>query len=187
MQSAAWWRATPTAPSGRAFCVVVLVAGHETSASAMSVALEYLARHPEARKRLAQAPRLIPTAAEEFVRYSTPIQTFGRNAVDDIEVAGQLIEKGAVVGLCYGSANRDPDQFDHPDDVLLDRSPNRHVGFGSGPHLCLGAHVARLEMAIMLQVFAGEVNTLSLVADDQPEWAVRGDRRGLVHLPVKLT
>ena len=175
-----------TAEEVRAFCVVVLVAGHETSASAMGVALEYLARHPQVRRQLADSPQLIPTAAEEFVRYSTPIQTFSRNAVHDIDLHGRTIERGAVVGLCYGSANRDPDHFDQPDDVLLDRSPNRHLGFGAGAHTCLGSHLARLEMSVMLELVSTTVGMLAIATGEQPDWAVRGDRRGLVRLPVTL-
>jgi cytochrome P450 len=169
----------------RAFCVVVLVAGHETSASAMSVALEYLCRRPSVRRQIANNPALIPTAADEFVRYATPIQTFGRNAVADIEVGGTLIEKGAVVGLCYGSANRDPQRFDRPDEVVLDRSPNRHLGFGAGAHTCLGSHLARLEMSIMLEQLSA-LATLEIADDSRVKWAIRGDRRGLVHLPARL-
>lgn len=170
----------------RAFCVVVLVAGHETSASAMGIALEYLVRRPEVRTHLAATPDLIPTAADEFVRYATPIQTFARNAVDDIELHGKRIEKGAVVGLCYGSANRDPNQFDRPDEVILDRNPNRHLGFGAGAHTCLGSHLARMEMGIMLDLVS-RLDEVRIADGGRVEWATRGDRRGLIHLPAYLT
>jgi cytochrome P450 len=168
----------------RAFCAVVLVAGHETSASAMAVTLEYLARHPDVLERLRTDPGLIPSAVEEFLRYASPIQTLARNATREVELHGQVIEPGAVVGLCYGSANRDPAAFDDPEQIVLDRRPNRHMAFGAGPHMCVGAHVARLEMSIMLEQFAAQVSELRLIADDPPEWQLRGDRRGLVRLPV---
>jgi cytochrome P450 len=169
----------------RAFCIVVLIAGHETSASAMSVTLEYLARNPELRARLAQAPELIPPAVEEFLRYSTPIQTFGRNAAHEVELHGCTIEKGAVVGLSYGSANRDPEVFDDPESIRVERRPNRHLAFGAGPHTCVGSHLARLEMSIAIAEFSG-VAELRLVDSDPPEWALRGDRRGLTRLPVAI-
>jgi cytochrome P450 len=170
----------------RAFCVVVLVAGHETSASAMGVTLEYLARHLELWGELRARPELVASAVEEFLRYSTPIQTFGRNATQDVEIGGQVIEEGAVVGLCYGSANRDPEVFADPDVVCPDRRPNRHLAFGAGPHTCLGAHVARLEMTVMLERFLLEPAPPRLVDGDPPTWAERGDRRGLRRLPVLM-
>ncbi|MGH3737382.1 MAG: cytochrome P450 [Micromonosporaceae bacterium] len=169
----------------RAFCAVVLVAGHETSASAMSVALEYLARHPGERARLRENPALLPAAVEELLRYATPIQTFGRNATRDVELRGATIETGAVVALSYGAANRDPEAFSDPDTVILDRRPNRHLAFGAGPHTCIGAHLARLEMSAMLETFSA-LAEFSLVDNDPPCWAERGDRRGLTRLPAVL-
>lgn len=176
---------TLTLEEVRAFTVLVLIAGHDTSASAMGVSLEYLASNPLALAQLRDHPDLIPRAVEEFLRYSTPIQTFGRNATSDVELDGQTIEQGAVVALSYGSANRDPEAFDRPDEVVLDRHPNRHLTFGSGPHLCVGAHVARLEMQVMLEQFS-QLEGLRIGDDAAVEWELRGDRRGIRSLPVVL-
>lgn len=171
----------------RAFMVVVLVAGHETSASAMAITLEYLARHPAVVRSLADRPELIRTAVEEFVRFSTPIQSFARNAGTSALLAGEDISAGDVVVVSFGSANRDPSAFDRADEVVLDRHPNRHLAFGSGPHLCVGAHVARLEMQVMLEQFSRRVNQIQLRDDHSVEWELRGDRRGIARLPVAVS
>ena len=135
----------------RSFCTMRFGAGFETTADAISVSLHYLAAHPDERRRLAEDPRLIPTAVEEFLRYISPLQNFGRNATRDIELHGQTIKAGDVVALGFGSVDHDPAAFPDPERCILDRAPNRHLAFGAGPHLCLGAPVARLEMAITVQ------------------------------------
>ena len=131
---------------------------------------------------------LLP-AVEEFLRYATPIQIFGRNATRDLDVHGRAMKQGDVVALSYGSANRDPDVFSNPDTCVLDRfaspasSAGRHLTFGAGVHLCLGAPVARLELSITLREFTTRVPPLELV-DAEPAWKARGDRRGLSRLLV---
>ncbi|MGH3519256.1 MAG: cytochrome P450 [Haloechinothrix sp.] len=169
-------------PEGvRAFCVVVMVAGHETSPSAMAVALERLAQNRAERNRLGDQPDLAVSALEEFVRYSTPIQTFGRNATRDVELRGQMIEAGAVVALSYGSASRDPAMFRDPTRWCSTDGPIVTWDSVRGPHSCLGAYLARIEMGVLLETFSSLAD-LSLADDDPPVWAERGDRRGLVRL-----
>jgi cytochrome P450 len=170
----------------QSFCTVLFGAGFETTADAMSVVLTYLAEHPDARLRLVSNPELIPTAVEEFLRYITPIQIFGRHAATDIDLHGERIKAGDIVALSFGSANRDPAMFPDPDRCVLDRSPNRHLAFGAGVHLCLGAPVARLEMMITLQEFTRRIPDLRLAPNATIEWKKRGDRRGLARLPVIL-
>jgi cytochrome P450 len=168
------------------FCTVVFGAGFETTADAMSLTLYHLAEHPGDHRRLASDPELIPTAVEEFLRFISPIQIFGRNATRDVDLHGRTIGEGDVVALSFGSANHDPAAFPEPGRCILDRSPNRHLAFGAGVHLCLGAPVARMEMEITLGEFGRRVSTLQLAPDRGVTWRKRGDRCGLASLPVVL-
>jgi cytochrome P450 len=168
------------------FCTVQFGAGFETTADAISVSLHYLAEHPDDRRRLAADPRLIPTAVDEFLRYVSPIQIFGRNATREIALHRQTIKEGDVVALSFGSANHDPTAFPDPERCLLDRAPNRHLAFGAGPHLCLGAPVARLELAVTLQEFARRIPHYTIAPGAAVAWKTRGDRRGLAALPVVI-
>jgi cytochrome P450 len=168
------------------FCTVVFGAGFETTADAISVSLYYLAEHPDDQRRLAAQPELVPTALEEFLRYVSPVQIFGRNAAHDVEVHGRTIGQGDVMALAFGSANHDPTLFPEPERCILDRAPNRHLTFGAGVHLCLGAPVARMEMEVTLQEFAGRVPSFKLAPGEGITWKKRGDRRGLARLPVVI-
>jgi cytochrome P450 len=168
------------------FLTVTFGAGFETTHDAMSVTLHHLGEHPEQIARLRREPDLVTTAVEEFLRFVTPIQIFGRNKTRDTIVHGTTIPEGDIVALGFGSANHDPDQFPDPEKVVLDRSPNRRVAFGSGPHTCLGAPVARLEMEITLAEFVRRVRSWRIAPGASVEWKGRGDRRGLLHLPVVI-
>jgi cytochrome P450 len=168
------------------FCTVQFGAGFETTADAISASLHYLAEHPADRARLFSDADLIPPAVEEFLRYVTPIQIFGRNATRAVELRGRTIGEGDVVALSFGSANHDPTAFSDPDRCIFDRPLNRHLAFGAGLHLCLGSPVARLEMAITLQAFAERMPEFRLIPDRPAAWKTRGDRRGLSELPVVL-
>ncbi len=166
------------------FMTLLIGAGFETTADAMSVTLYHLAEHPEDRENLIKEPHLIPTAVEEFLRYVTPIQLLARNTTRDVELGGRLIPEGDVVALGFGAANHDPAVFPEPERCMLDRTPNRHLTFGAGPHLCIGAPVARLEMAVTLQEFLRRIPSYRLAPGQCVEWKTRGDRRGLASLPV---
>ncbi len=166
------------------FCTVVFGAGFETTADALGVMLDYLAHDPAAWRQLVAAPNLIPGAVEEFIRYASPIQIFGRNATRDVELHGVKIPEGSIVALAFGSANHDPAEFVEPDRCVLDRSPNMHVGFGAGVHMCLGAPVARLEMSLTLEAFVARVRSIRVLSD--ASWKTRGDRRGLTQVRARL-
>ena len=127
--------------------VVLLVAGNETTRNAISGAMQLLIENPDARQKLIARPELIPDAMEEAVRLVSPVHSFGRTVTQDTEVRGQRMEAGQTVLLCYPSANRDPDQFHDPDRFIVDRKPH-HLAFGIGPHFCLGANLARMEMRV---------------------------------------
>ena len=170
----------------RGFGILMLMAGHETTAGGMSMALHHLALHPETRRALFSDLRLVPTAINELLRLYSPIQIFCRNATHDLELHGEHVPEGAVVALGYASANRDPREFDDPDRCILDRKPNRQLAFGHGHHLCLGANVARLEMAIMLETFARLMPEFELDSERVVVWRSRGDVRGLASLSITV-
>lgn len=170
----------------RAFCKVLLIAGHETTASAMGQTVKYLAEHPDALEQLRLQPELIPTAVEELLRVHSPIQMLARNATEDVELHGTTIRAGETVAMGYGAANRDEREFSSPGECDFARSPNRHLAFGGGPHLCLGAPVARLEMTVLIEELVARVERMSPSPDEPPLWKSRGDVRGLAHLPIDL-
>jgi cytochrome P450 len=169
------------------FITVVFGAGFETTADALSVMLHWLALNPGGLEAIKARPDLLATAVEEFLRHSSPVQVFGRNATRDITLHGRVIEKGAIVGLAFAGANYDPAVFDCPAEIRLDRSPNRHLAFGAGPHLCAGAPVARMEMRLVLESLIAKNVRLAPAASKPPRWKTRGDRRGLALLPLIVT
>jgi cytochrome P450 len=167
----------------RQFGILMLLAGYETTSGAMGMTLLLLAEHPEHRARLFADPEgLAHSAVNEFLRVVSPVQVFGRNAAHDIEMHGATIPAGDVVLLGYGAANHDPRAFDHPDEVILDRHPNRHLAFGHGRHLCLGANLARLELTIMIERFAALLPDFRVDPAFTPVWKPRGDVRALSSL-----
>ena len=164
----------------RQFGMVMLLAGYETTSGAMGMSLMHLAQHRELRARLFGDPAgLAHTAVNEYLRFVSPVQVFGRNAARDIEMHGRTIPAGDVVLLGYGAANHDPDAFEDPERVVLDRHPNRHVAFGHGRHLCLGANLARLELTIMFEQFAERFPDFVVDPAHEPTWKPRGDVRAL--------
>jgi cytochrome P450 len=134
------------------FLVQLLVAGNETTRHAISGALVALAEHPEQLDRLAADPALVPSAVEEVLRWTTPVVSFLRTAVEDTELGGASVAAGDPVLLLYAAANRDPAEFGpSAGDFDVARAPNRHVALGHGPHFCLGAALARLELSAVLE------------------------------------
>jgi cytochrome P450 len=133
--------------------VALFLAGHETTTSLISSALEVLHRHPDARAELEARPELLSPALEEVMRYETPIQFAQRFATEDAEVEGVHFPRGAAAVVLIGAANRDPRRFAEPDRFDLHRSPNPHLAFSVGPHACLGAGLARLEGHHALSLF----------------------------------
>lgn len=170
----------------RGFGVLMLIAGHETTSGAIGLFLHHLAQHPEQRAQLAADRELIPSAVNELLRFTSPVQVFGRNAGRDLELHGQRIPKGDVIGIAYGAANHDPREFPDPDACILDRRPNRHVAFGHGHHLCLGANLARLELAITFERLAELMPEFRLDPAHEPVWKRRGDVRGLASLYLRM-
>lgn len=167
----------------RQFGVLMLLAGYETTSGAIGLSMLHLAKHPKQRAQLVADPAgLAHSAVNELLRYISPVQVFARNAACDIDLHGETIPAGDVVLLAYGAANHDPRVFPEPERCILDRRPNRHVAFGHGRHLCLGANLARLELTIMIEQIAKLWPDFRLDPERPPTWKPRGDIRGLATL-----
>jgi pimeloyl-[acyl-carrier protein] synthase len=164
-------------------CMLLLVAGHETTVNLIANGTLALLRHPRARARLAADPALAGSAVEELLRYDSPVQFTSRHALADLDVGGRRVRAGETVVAVLGAANRDPAQFPDPDRLDLGRAPNRHVAFGGGIHFCLGAPLARMEAAIAIPAMLARLPGL----EPGPRPPVRRDTvtlRGLASLPV---
>jgi len=142
-----------------------------------------LFRNPDQLALLRSDPSLVPTAIEELMRYDTPLQMFERWVLEDVEIGGAHVPKGAEIALLFGSANRDPAAFDRPEALDLRRAPNPHVSFGLGIHFCLGAPLARLELEISFTTLLRRLPRMELAAE--PEWKPNYIIRGLKELRVR--
>ena len=147
------------------FCVLLLVAGNETTTNLISNTVWHVLRTAGSWKRLVREPGLDKSLIEESLRYDAPIQGFFRNTTKALEIAGGTIPAGAKVMLLYGSANRDERKFEAPDEFRIDRNPLEHIAFGFGPHTCLGAYLARLEARALLRRVLGTLRSMSLEAE----------------------
>ncbi|MDP9950424.1 MULTISPECIES: cytochrome P450 [Streptomyces] len=165
-------------------CVLLLNAGHEATVNTTAGGWRTLFHHPEQLAALRADLALLPTAIEELLRYDTPLQMFERWVLDDIEIDGQVIRRGAEVALLFGSANRDPERFAHPDALDLSRTDNPHITFGAGIHFCLGAPLARLELAASFGELLRKAPALRMAAE--PEWQPGYVIRGLKELRVEV-
>ncbi|MGH0031336.1 MAG: cytochrome P450 [Myxococcota bacterium] len=134
-----------------AFFMFLIIAGNETTRTAMSGGLATLFEHPEQLAALRSDPSLIPTAIEEMLRFWPPIHHFRRTAMCDLEIRGKKIRTGQKVLMWYPSANRDETVFEDPNRFDIRRDPNPHLSFGHGEHFCLGASLARLELRVMFE------------------------------------
>jgi cytochrome P450 len=166
-------------------CILLLLAGIDTTWSAIGSSLLHLATHPDDRHRLATDPALIHSATEEFLRVFAPV-TMAREVLEDTEFAGCPMRKGDRLLLPFPSANRDPEIFDRPDDVVLDREVNRHFAFGVGIHRCLGSNLARMELRVALQAWLERIPDFELTDPDAVTWSA-GQVRGPRTLPFAFT
>jgi cytochrome P450 len=166
--------------------VLLIVAGHETTVSLITNAVHALLSNPDQLAELRGDPSLMPAAVEELLRYDSPVErTITRWAAADVELGGETISRGDFVIGVIGSANRDPRQFGNADALDLRRDAGKHVGFGRGPHFCLGAPLARLEAEIALETLFRRLPTLRLaIADDDLYWRPIPLFRSLASLPV---
>ena len=166
--------------------VLLIVAGHETTVSLITNAVLALLGHPAELERLQADASLLPTAVEELLRYDSPVErTITRWVTQDTQLGGESIARGDLVIAVVGSANRDDAQFPDADVLDLGRAPNRHVGFGRGPHFCLGAPLARLETEIALGTLLRRLPNLRLaIAEGDLYWRPIPLFRSLASLPV---
>ena len=160
---------------------LLLLGGLDTTTSAIALALAHLADHPDDRARLLADPELLETAVEEFVRVATPVQGLGRTVTRDTTLSGCPLQEGDRVFLLWASGNRDPRAFDRPEEVVLDRHPNHHLGFGAGPHRCVGSHAGKLMVKIALAALLPWLGDYRI--SGELGW-VGGETRGLRHLLV---
>ncbi len=158
-----------TAEEAVANAVLVLFAGHETTTGLLANGLAVLLMHPDELERLRGDRSLMTTAVDELLRYEGPSKLMPRWAAHEIELRGRRIKPGSLLYLVQAAANRDPAQFADPDQLDLGRYPNPHLGFGYGPHYCLGGALARLETAIALSRILDRWPTIELVSTP-PRW-----------------
>jgi cytochrome P450 len=163
-------------------CNLLLVAGIDTTWSSIGSALWHLASHPEDTARLVADPDMIPMAVEEFLRAYSPV-TMARVVTEDVEYKGCPMKEGDKVLMSFPAANRDPDVFPNPNDVMIDRAENRHIAFGVGIHRCAGSNLARLEMNVAIEEWLKMIPEFELEDPDSVTWAggqVRGPREMMV-------
>jgi len=165
--------------------ILLLVAGHETTVNLISGGILALLEHPDQLERLRADPGLARSGVEEMLRYVSPVQLTGRSMLEDVAVGEVVLPRGEFVLILVGSANRDPDAFDHPDRLDLGRSDNRHLGFGFGIHHCLGAPLARLEAQVALPALVRRAGSIEL-ATDLVTYRENVVLRGMTALPVRL-
>ena len=159
-----------TAHEAMATCVTALSGGEKTTTNLIGNGLLALLAFPAQQDRLRRDRSLLKSAVEEFVRFDTPVPRTWRYAKEDVSIAGTTIRAGDPVLLLVAAANRDPAQFTDPDELDIGRSPNRHLGFGFGPHLCVGAPLARLEAEVVFDRFLGRFEHVGLVEGRPVEW-----------------
>jgi cytochrome P450 family 142 subfamily A polypeptide 1 len=168
--------------------LLLLDGGAETTRSVIGQTVWNLARFPDQRRLLLADPSIIAaTAVEEFIRYATPVLNMRRTVTADHELHGQHLRAGDQVLLMYGAANTDEREFANPGRFDVTRRPNHHLAFGFGPHFCLGAHLARLELRILFEELLSKLPGLRLLDDRQPEFAPGYFTRTLKELQVEFT
>ncbi|GHE45560.1 MULTISPECIES: cytochrome P450 [Streptomyces] len=156
--------------------VLLLNAGHEATVNATTNGWWALFRHPDRLAALRADHSLVPSAVEELLRYDTPLQLFERWVLDDIEIDGTVIPRGAELALLFGSANHDPEVFEAPETLDLTRGDNPHISFSAGIHYCIGAPLARMELAASMTALLDRAPTLRLAAEPErrPNFVMRG-------------
>jgi len=176
-------------PDGRLLDVITLVlaGGIDTTTGAAAGALVFLSDHPQHRQRLIDEPELMESACEEFIRWVTPTPVLARTATRTVMLGGrQILEHERVMTNLF-AANRDPDAFERPDEVVLDRQHNRHVAFGLGIHRCVGANLARAELQTMLSRVLARMPDFQVVHEHVQRYHTAGVQNGYITAPATFT
>jgi cytochrome P450 len=166
-----------------AMCILLFIAGHETTVNLIGNGVRALLQHPEQLAKVRQDPALVPGGVEELLRYDSPVQRTARITNAEVELGGRALPAGAMVVAAIGAANRDPAVFADPDRLDVTRRDVRHISFGSGIHFCLGAPLARVEGQIALGTLLQRAPRLAL-AETASEWRESSVLRGLKRLRV---
>ena len=164
---------------------LLLVAGNETTTNLIGNGMRALLRHPRQFRLLRERPELVPAAVEELLRYDSPVQIDGRVALRDMEVGGVRVKAGSLVALLLGSANRDPERFQRPEELDVTRPDKGNISFGRGIHHCLGAPLARLEGRIVLEVLLERFERIGFGAR-RPKYRQSVVLRGLGHCDLRV-
>jgi cytochrome P450 len=165
------------------YCMLLVPAGFETTASSMGYMFLILAERADLQDQLRAEPERIPAALEEFLRYATPVRGLSRTVMAETELAGKTLRRGDRILMNWVGANHDPAAFSDPDEIDIDRRPNRHFGFGLGAHLCLGIHMAREELRVAFEETLSRMHDIR-VADPAGIVEEPGTTWGITNLPV---
>jgi cytochrome P450 len=166
------------------YYILVATAGHDTTSSTTAGGLLALIDNPQECARLLADRALTPAAVDEMTRWVSPVRHFFRTASEDVTLRGRSIKAGDNLMMCYPSANRDEDAFDKPFDFRVDRTPNRHIAFGYGPHLCLGQHLAKMEVRVFFEELLDRAAGFERAGE--PAWLQSNFVSGLKALPVRF-
>jgi cytochrome P450 len=166
------------------YYIIVATAGHDTTSSSTAGAMWALAQNPGEFAKVKADLSLIPSLVDESIRWTTPVKTFMRTAAEDTEVAGRKLRKDDWIMLCYASGNRDEEVFEDPFLFRVDRKPNRHLAFGYGAHLCLGQHLAKMEMRVLWEELLPHIKSVEL--DGEPAMSEAVFVNGPKRLPIRF-
>jgi cytochrome P450 len=147
------------------YYLIVFTAGHDTTRNALSAGFAALLEHPDQLALLKRNPALSKRAVEEVIRWASPVNYMKRHVLEDVELRGQRLRAGDMLALFYASANRDEEVFEHPFRFDVTRHPNRHLGFGTGEHFCLGAHLARASIRALIEELGARVESLEYAGE----------------------
>jgi cytochrome P450 len=165
------------------YYTIISTAGHHTTSASKAGGILALIENPDQFKKLKDNPSLMPMAIDETIRWVTPVKNFFRTATEDCIINEKEIKKNDSIMLVYPSGNRDEEVFEDPFKFKVDRSPNRHLAFGFGAHLCLGKHLAKMEMEILYNELFKRIEKIEL--NGEPSWVKASFVSGLKSLPIK--
>lgn len=165
------------------YYIIIATAGHDTTSSTTAGGLLALMQNPEQLARLQADPALLSGAVDEMIRWVTPVKHFFRTAIQDYPLRGETIRAGDNLMMGYPSANRDEDVFENPFKFDIARSPNRHIAFGYGPHVCLGQYLAKMEIRIFFEELLARVDAFELAGE--PAWVQANFVSGLKRMPLR--